>query len=174
MLNTGAYSFRVADPSLVPLPGKPWTITYRVGQEVGSTVYDPDTDGLRADSPTIDSIENLDTGKAEGLAAGGYTVVIRGHNLQNVTRVAFGSARAVVLNSHPNVLLVRAPRGKEGGVQVLLEGSANGKAVSNILDFTTTGKAVFKYVPKPKPAGKESKDGKGTAQAAGRQGSSGR
>lgn len=155
LLNTGAYAFRVADPRDPELRYKPWTVTYRVGQEAASVVYDPSTDGLRADSPTIESIENPTTGKAEGLVGGGYTVIIRGGNLQNVTQVTFGSARPVRLDAgtlrHPNVLLVKAPKGTEGGAQVLLEGYAGGRAVSNILDFVTPGKAIFKYVPKPKP-----------------------
>lgn len=161
LLNTGAYAFRIADPRAPELYNKPWTVTYRVGQEVGSVVYDMNTDGMRADAPTIDSIENPSNGKAEGLGGGGYTVTIRGQNLQNVTHVTFGPARSIRLRStpHPNVLLVKVPKGKEGGVQVLLEGFANGKPVSNILDFITPGKAIFKYVPKPKPEGQQQQSG---------------
>lgn len=171
LLSTNAYSFRITDPRNPALYGKPWTVTYRVGQETGSVVYDVNTDGLRADAPTIDSIENPATGKAEGLVDGGYTVIIRGRNLQNVSQVTFGSSRPVKPDArrrHPNVLLVKAPGGPKGGAQVLLEGYIGTKAVTNILDFTTPGKAIFTYLAKPKPEGKAGGKGGGAGHASAR------
>jgi hypothetical protein len=85
-------------------------------------------------------------------------VTIRGRNLNYVTRVSFGSAVVTgekIKQRHPNVLLVEVPRGPEGGVQILLEGAIGtgpgGRRISNILDFTSPGKAIFKYVKPEKP-----------------------
>jgi hypothetical protein len=151
LLNTGVYSWQITNPQQL---GQVWNVTYRVGQDAGSVVFDVNTDGLRADAPTIESIENPNTGNAQGLVDGGYTVIIRGRNLQYVTKISFGSTvvpAGGIKQRHPNVLLVEVPKRPEGGVHVLLEGTVNGRAVSNILDFATPNKAIFKYLPPPKP-----------------------
>lgn len=156
--NTGLYEFTFSKPAR-----RIWTVTYRLGQEIASKDFDKDVDGSRADAPTIDSIENPSTGKAEGLIGGGYTVVIRGNNLHNVEKVFFGknevAKEKIHTPKHPNVLLVEVPAAPEGAVQVLLEGTATNSTgqqrdVSNILDFVTPGKATFKYVKPPKDSTK--------------------
>jgi hypothetical protein len=137
-----------------PADSSKWTITYRLGHEQESVTYVPDVDGLATVAPSIEGIENPSTGKPEGLPAGGEQVIIRGRNLNHVRSVYFGGAGASIDASsrHPNVLFVTVPKGKEGGVRVLLEGiTPGGQRVTNVLDFQTPGKAIFKYVPKPKP-----------------------
>lgn len=151
LLNSGVYSWQINNPNQL---GEVWNVTYRVGQDASAVVFDVNTDGLRADAPTIESIENPNTGNAQGLVDGGYTVIIRGRNLQHVTRISFGSTVVPVRGikqRHSNVLLVEVPKRPEGGVHVLLEGIVNGRPVSNILDFATPNKAIFKYLPPPKP-----------------------
>ena len=146
--NTGVYEITV------PMPVEQvWNITYRLGQDVASRTFSTIVDALRPDSPTIESIENPTTGKAEGLLAGGYTVIIRGNNLHRVNKVFFGDTDVKVVPAHPNVLLVKVPAGGEGAVRVLMTGKLETVEVSNILDFTTPGKAIFRYVKPPdKPA----------------------
>lgn len=48
----------------------------------------------------------------------------------------------------PEVILVTAPTGDEGPVQILLETNINlrGRLVSNIADFRTPGKAIYSYI----------------------------
>lgn len=150
-----------------PNPAAPeWKVTYRLGQQEASVVFTPDVDGLTAVAPSVDSIENPSTGKPEGPPDGGEQVIIRGRNLGNVSSVMFGPQSGTIdtYNRHPNVLLVTVPKGKAGGVRVLLSGqTAAGQSVSNILDFQTPGKAIYKYVappkeePKPKPEPKDKK-----------------
>lgn len=144
LTNSGRYDLRFNKPA-----SRVWTLTYRVGQRVLSSRYDTQVDGLRSQSPSIESIENPSTNRPEGLVAGGYRVIIRGTNLENVTSVRFGSNPGAIVRQHSNVLLVTVPAGAAGGVEVLLEGTIHpaGTPVSNILDFMTPGKAMFKYVP---------------------------
>ncbi|HEX7333019.1 MAG TPA: IPT/TIG domain-containing protein [Pyrinomonadaceae bacterium] len=167
--HAGLYEFEIPKPA-----DSVWTVTYRMGQEVGSTIFETTVDGTRPSAPTIGSIENPATGRADGLLAGGYTVIIRGENLHNVDTVNFGQNAVTgskIKRKHPNVLLVEVPAGPEGGVQVLLEGmvrvDGQSHSVSNILDFITPGKAIFKYVKPeraaPAPAEDKKKKGKGKA-----------
>jgi hypothetical protein len=173
LVNTGLIELTLKKPA-----GRVWTITYRLGQKVASKDFDTVIDGAKADAPTIDSIENPSTNNAQGLTTGGYTVIIRGKNLQGVSKVSFGSQDVTgnkIKQRHPNVLIVEVPKGEEGGVQVMLEapaayGAQNAQPLSNILDFLTPGKAIFKYVAPPKTAtpaagGKGSKKKKGTGKA---------
>lgn len=165
LTNTGLYELTFRKPR-----GRVWTITYRLGQKMASKDFDTEVDGMKADAPTIDGIENPSTGKAEGLTSGGYTVIIRGSNLQSVSAVYFGSAvvpaSGIHQLKHSKVLLVQVPKGQEGGVQVLLKGTMPStvagqasRTVSNILDFIVPGKAIFIYVrpttnPAPPPTGR--------------------
>lgn len=116
LLNTGVYSWQIPNPRLL---GEVRNVTYRVGQDAGPVVFDVNTDGLRADAPTIESIENPNTSNAQGQVDGGYTVIIRGRNLQHVTRISFGSTPVPaggIKQRHSNVLLVEVPKRPEGGV----------------------------------------------------------
>lgn len=104
-------------------------------------------------APTITSIVNDLTKKAEGAPDGGYSVVIHGQNLEQVDRVFFGRVPAVIQQSAPGVITVQAPKGDEGPVRVLLETNTlfQNKFLSNTQDFAdpknTNG--IFTYV-KPK------------------------
>jgi IPT/TIG domain len=104
-------------------------------------------------APTITSIVNDVTNKAEGPIDGGYVVVIRGENLEQVERVFFGNKPAEIRQSAPGVLTVMVPKGDEGTVRVLLETNTpyQNKFLSNSQDFTDTAqkKALFTYT-KPK------------------------
>lgn len=103
--------------------------------------------------PTITSIVNDITKKAEGSPDGNYQVIIRGSNLGQVHRVFFGSRAAQIQQFAPGVLTVVVPKGEEGTVRVLLESDTlyQGKFLSNSQDFADKEtKAVFTYV-KPKP-----------------------
>lgn len=148
LLSTNLYSLSFPRPT-----GETWTVTYRLGQQEASIVFNPAVDGLGSIAPSIESIENPTTSKPEGTTAGGEQVIIRGTNLHYVRHVRFGTVAARIdpSNRHPNVLFVTVPKGKEGAVRVLLTGmTPDGDPVSNILDFKTPGKAIYKYVPKPK------------------------
>ncbi len=142
-------------------PGdRTWTVIYRLNQRTAAITIDSEAERDRASAPTIDSIENPDNNKAEGLAAGGYIVTIRGKNLQTVKTVSFGPNKVQVKPENANVLLLKVPAGAEGGVHVLLNGCAGlapgcPRPVSNIMDFATPGKAIFKYISPPKPPVKE-------------------
>ena len=150
--NTGLYELTLHQPS-----ARIWKAVYRLGQETGSISFDTKIDGAKPDAPSIDSIENPSTGRADGLTTGRYTVVIRGSNLGNVDQVFFGRPRGTIKNPrHDDVMLVEVPAAHEGAVQVILRD--NNAGTTNILDFLTPGKAIFKYVkpeakakPKPKP-----------------------
>ncbi|HEX8116743.1 MAG TPA: IPT/TIG domain-containing protein, partial [Pyrinomonadaceae bacterium] len=98
-------------------------------------------------APTVDAVVNTATGKAEGPAAKAAVVTLRGSNFQHVVRVLFGNKEATVMQVDPQVILVNAPTGEEGAVQVLLETNVRyrGKTVSNIADFRTQGKSVYTY-----------------------------
>jgi hypothetical protein len=104
-------------------------------------------------APTITSIVNDLTKKAEGAPDGGYSVVIHGQNLEQVDRVFFGRVPAIIQQSAPGVITVQAPKGDEGPVRVLLETNTlfQNKFLSNTQDFAdpknTNG--IFTYV-KPK------------------------
>ena len=97
--------------------------------------------------PTIVSVVNTTTGKPEGPANKSMVVTLRGNNLQNVVRVLFGAKEATLMQTDEQVLLVTAPTGEEGPVQVLLETNilVRKKVVSNIADFRTAGKAIYTY-----------------------------
>jgi hypothetical protein len=143
LVNSGRYDLRFNKPAT-----RVWTLTYRVGQRVLTSRFDTQVDGLRSLSPSIDGIENPSNNRAEGAAGGGYRVIIRGSNLENVNTVRFGANAGTIVQKHSNVLLVTVPPGTVGGVEVFLEGSIPpaGTPISNILDFMTAGKAMFKYV----------------------------
>lgn len=98
-------------------------------------------------APSIDSVVNATTGKAEGSAGKNAVVTLRGSNLRHVVHVLFGGKEAAILQVDPQVILVRAPTGEEGAVQILLETNVNlrGRVVSNIADFRTQGKAIYTY-----------------------------
>ena len=98
-------------------------------------------------SPSIDSVINASTGKPEGPAAKGGVVTLRGKNFPHVVRVFFGGKEATIQQLDPQVILVNAPAGDEGAVQILLETNVNlrGRVVSNIADFRTQGKAMYSY-----------------------------
>jgi hypothetical protein len=55
--------------------------------------------------------------------------------------------QATILQVDPQVMIISAPPGEEGAVQILLETNVNlrGRVVSNIADFRTAGKAVYTY-----------------------------
>lgn len=59
----------------------------------------------------------------------------------------FGGKEAQILQLDPEVILVNAPPGDEGPVQVLLETNVRrrGKVISNVTDFRTQGKATYTY-----------------------------
>jgi len=103
--------------------------------------------------PTITSIVNDATKKAEGAPEGGYQVTIRGENLEQIERVFFGGKPATLLQVAAGVLIVTVPAGEEGAVRVLLETNTpyQGKFLSNVQDFADPKekKAIFNYV-KPK------------------------
>jgi len=105
-------------------------------------------------SPSINSILNEATKKSEGLVDGNYPVLIKGENLDNVERVFFGGKPGNILQITPGVITVIVPKGEEGSVRVTLETNIifKGRRVTNIDDFaSSTDKATFTYLPKPKP-----------------------
>jgi hypothetical protein len=103
--------------------------------------------------PVVTSIANDTTGKAEGLVDGGYLVTIGGANLQNVTRVYFGTRPADIVRPSAQVLQVMVPKTSEPGpVRVTLETNVlfRGSPVTNVGDFSSAGRSIFVYLPKPK------------------------
>lgn len=102
-------------------------------------------------APSVRAIVNESTGKAEGPIDGGYAVLIRGTNLDQVDRVFFGNRPAQIQQSSPGVITVLVPKGEEGTVRVLLETNTyyQNKFLTNSEDFATSGKATFTYM-KPK------------------------
>jgi hypothetical protein len=97
--------------------------------------------------PSIASVVNTATNKPEGSGAKAAVITLRGSNFRHVVRVLFGSKEATIMQVDPEVILVNAPTGEEGPVQILLETNINvrGKAISNIADFRTNGKAIYTY-----------------------------
>lgn len=147
MRSPGLYEFSFYTPAT-----RVWTFTYRLGHEIATKDFDTLRDGVKIQAPTIESIENPATGRPDGLPTGRYTVVIRGRNLQDVYRVRFGRALGTIkATRHADVLLVEVPAGRVGAAVEVLLLTTTGE--SNILDFVTPGKAIFKYVKpeKPKP-----------------------
>jgi len=147
LTNSGLYRLTFRKPA-----SRVWTLTYRLGQRLVSTRFDSDIDGSRSWAPSIDGIENPTTNKPEGLTKGGYSVIIRGSNFEKVSEIFFGSDTAVIQQRHSNILIVEVPEGVEGGVAVLLKGRMAGPGsteISNILDFVTPNKAIFKYTKPP-------------------------
>lgn len=121
-----------------------WKITYRVGTQEATLSY-------RSNVPTIDAIENPGTGKAEGPADGATIVTIRGKYLSDVRHVLFGEREATIVRTGDEVLFVRVPDGQEGSVHVVVTGNTkNGKELTNLSDFATAGKAIYKYTPSTK------------------------
>lgn len=104
-------------------------------------------------APTITNIVNDATKKAEGSTEGGYSVVIRGANLEQVERVFFGNKPAVIQQSATGVITVQVPKAEEGSVRVILETNTlyKNKFLTNSEDFAspTETRAIFTYV-KPK------------------------
>lgn len=97
--------------------------------------------------PSIARVVNTSTGKPEGPGSKAAVVTLHGTNFRHVTRVLFGNKEATILQVDPQVLLVNAPTGDEGPVQILLETNINlrNKRISNIADFRTQGKAIYTY-----------------------------
>jgi hypothetical protein len=104
-------------------------------------------------APTIASIVNDATKNAQGSTEGGYSVAIRGENLEQVERVLFGTKPAVIQQSADGVITVQAPKNEEGPVRVLLETNTiyQNKVLTNSADFADPNntKPIFTYV-KPK------------------------
>ncbi len=98
-------------------------------------------------APSIDRVVNTATGKPEGPASKPAVVTLHGTNFGHVTRVFFGAKEATIMQVDPQVILVNAPAGEEGVIQVLLETNINlrGRIVSNAADFRTAGRAVYTY-----------------------------
>jgi hypothetical protein len=109
--------------------------------------YTPSTRIKTQFTPSIDSIENPTTGKAEGPVNADTSVVIRGINLQDIEHVSFGRREGQILEHGPNVLFVRVPHGDEGGVLVLVQTAKrpDNTRLTNIDDFKTPGRAIYKY-----------------------------
>jgi hypothetical protein len=63
----------------------------------------------------------------------------------------FGLRRAIIIQKDAKVLFVRVPPG-DGGVQVFIELKARPKQpkLTNIRDFETPGKAIYKYIRQKK------------------------
>jgi hypothetical protein len=99
------------------------------------------------EAPSISRVVNTTTGKPEGPASKAAVVTLHGTNFRHVTRVLFGNKEATILQVDPQVILVNAPPGDEGPVQLLLETNINlrGKTISNVADFRTQGKAIYTY-----------------------------
>ena len=99
------------------------------------------------EAPTIARVVNTSTGKPEGPASKAAVVTLHGANFRHVTRVMFGNKEATILQVDPKVILVNAPPGDEGPVQVVLETNVilKGKNISNVADFRTPGKAIYTY-----------------------------
>ena len=97
--------------------------------------------------PSIDRVVNTTTGKPEGPLNKAAVVTLHGTNFRHVKRVLFGNKEATILQVDPQVILVNAPTGDEGPVQILLETNVNlrGRIISNIADFRTQGKAIYTY-----------------------------
>jgi hypothetical protein len=98
--------------------------------------------------PSIASVVNATTNKPEGSGSKPAVVTLRGTNFRHVVRVLFGGKEASIMQVDPEVILVTAPTGDEGPVQILLETNITlrGRAVSNIADFRTAGKALYIYL----------------------------
>jgi hypothetical protein len=98
--------------------------------------------------PSIAAVVNATTNKPEGSGSKPAVVTLRGTNFRHVVRVMFGTKEASIIQVDPEVILVTAPTGDEGPVQILLETNINlrGRAISNIADFRTAGKALYTYL----------------------------
>jgi hypothetical protein len=101
----------------------------------------------RPASPTIDALVNPQTGKAEGPAGTEHIIRILGKNLKHVVQVRLNSAEAQILGAEHNVLLVRTPKIEEGPAQVYLKSALTiqGKAVTNVHDFSYPNKATYTF-----------------------------
>jgi hypothetical protein len=127
-------------------------IAYRLGDKSSFITYP-------TAAPTIESIINpaAEAGKSEGLAAGGYDVLIRGRNLAGIQEVFFGDRRAPQpFVKSDNALVVRVPPNRAGAVYVTLfkQPSVNNQMPpaepANSGDLKADGKAVFTYKDSPK------------------------
>jgi hypothetical protein len=112
---------------------------------------DEATLSYKSGAPSIETIENPTTGKAEGPADGGAIVTLRGSHLKEVRHVLFGEREASIIRKDDEVLFVRVPEGQEGAVHVILTvGEPTEDKPTNIGDFATAGKAIYKYTPSTK------------------------
>ena len=125
-----------------------WKLACRFGNKEELFAYDSSV-------PVLESIENLNTGKAQGYTDTEATVILRGRNLNKVKTVTFGGLPASLEEEKgkdekdPLVLFVKVrARDSEGSVRVLLKAEDN---KTNIADFQTPGRAVYKFVSKPPP-----------------------
>lgn len=102
--------------------------------------------------PQVTSVIHATSGEPVGLTTGGYAVVIRGENLDQVRRVFFGHAKATRVDAARNVVRAIAPANGAGPVQVLLETDVayRGGKLTNVLDFEDSKRAVFTYKEPPK------------------------
>jgi hypothetical protein len=152
-------------------------VAYRLDGKECSVIYTPPLT-----TATIELIANPATGKNEGDSRGGYDVLIRGKQLNQIKQVYFGDQRAPsLLVTSGDALLVKVPSGQAGTVYVLLfdtppepeetpqkgkklkNGQAPQKAKmptnspANVADLKADSKAVFIYKEPPKEQKKPSK-----------------
>lgn len=115
--------------------------------------YTPSTRIKIPFAPSIDTIENPTTGKPEGPVDEDVSVVISGVNLEDIEHVFFGPREGDILKRGSHVLFVRVPRGNVGGVPVLVQTSErpDKTRLTNIDDFKTPGRAIYKYIAGEKP-----------------------
>jgi hypothetical protein len=133
LLNNGTYKL-----TFLPDDPKKWTITYHYGPEKLTTNF--------PSSPTIQSIENIQTGKAEGPLCGPQTVAIRGENLLDVNKVSFGDEQWKILRQSDKVILVESPSAMSVNAGKVLVNLKTRWAASNVADFATSGKAIYEYI----------------------------
>jgi len=103
-------------------------------------------------SPSITSVVNSATGKAQGDQGGNYPVTIIGRYLDHVQAVSFGGNAAQILQMAANGIVVQVPKGTPGQVPVVLTTDIlyHGRALSNFADLTGTGNsAYFTYTATP-------------------------
>ncbi|NOT63231.1 MAG: IPT/TIG domain-containing protein [Acidobacteria bacterium] len=135
---------------IVPNNADKWRLTCRFGNKEELFAYDSSV-------PVLESIENLNTGKAQGYTSTAETVILRGRNLDKVVAATFGGVPVSLEEEKgrerekkdPLVLFVKVgERESEGSVRVLLKTADN---KTNIADFQVPGRAIYKFVSKPPP-----------------------
>lgn len=95
-----------------------------------------------AKTPSINEVSNpSNQDKNSGAKGGGYVVLIKGKNLNNIEQVLFGANQATISTKSDSVLAVVAPPGS-GKVPIIVEskGMINGNKLSN-----ATGLSYFEY-----------------------------